>query len=449
MQTNFTLRQLHDPDIVAADDILRRCVHCGFCTATCPTYVLLGDERDSPRGRIYLMKEMFESGEVTEPVVTHLDRCLTCLSCMTTCPSGVDYMHLVDLARAKIDDTIKRPWHERLNRWFLGRTLPDPRRFRFVLLAGWLARPLKPILEKLNFYGAVAALNMVPKRFPRLTVPARHDADARHRVRVARVAMLRGCVQENLAPSINDAAVRLLERHGVEVVFIEDQFCCGALEHHLGQDDGAREKARRNIDAWSAQMRERPLDAILVTASGCGTMVKDYGTLLAGDHGYAERAAEIAYLAQDISEFMEKVGLAAPAVWTNLTVAYQSPCSLQHGQGIDAEPRELLAQAGFRVVDLPENHLCCGSAGTYSLMQPKLSAELRDRKCANIASVAPDIVATGNIGCLSQLMEGSPVPVIHTVELLDWATGGPCPKSIEALKERAKPVKSLLEQARV
>ncbi|MEG6508700.1 glycolate oxidase subunit GlcF [Methyloligella sp. 2.7D] len=444
MQTNFSLRQLQNPEIAQADEILRRCVHCGFCTATCPTYVLRGDERDSPRGRIYLMKEMYEEEQITQPLVTHIDRCLSCLSCMTTCPSGVDYMHLVDMTRVKIEENVKRPWRQRIKRWFLSKTMPYPSRFRFLLWAGWLIRPLKPVAQALGFRGIVNALDMVPEKLPPLTLPAQENIVSAPAAPLRRVAVLQGCVQDLLQSSINQAACRLLERHRIEVVPITDQACCGALDHHLGKEEQALQLARHNIDAWSAEMRKKPLDAILVTASGCGTMVKDYGALLSRDRGYADRAAAISSITYDISEFLADFGLIAPAIWSNLKIAYQSPCSLQHGQGIDREPKTLLREAGFRLVDLPEGHLCCGSAGTYSLLQPEFSTELRDRKLNHIKNLSPDIVATGNIGCLCQLKGGSSAPVVHTVELLDWATGGPCPASIKELEGEAKPVRELI-----
>jgi glycolate oxidase iron-sulfur subunit len=449
MQTNFTDLQLQDPTIARADAMLKRCVHCGFCTATCPTYVILGDERDSPRGRIYLMKQMFEQGEVTRPVTYHIDRCLSCLSCMTTCPSGVDYMHLVDLARARIEESGHRPLSQRGMRWLLRKVLPYPRRFRLMLLLAWLARPLRGLFRKLRFDAAAAALALVPARPPRLKLRKWKAVFRTEGPRIKRVALMLGCVQEVLQPSINRSAIRLLRRHGVEVVLVKDEACCGALVHHLGREDEALAAARRNVDAWSAARREGPLDAIIVTASGCGTMVKDYGHLLARDRGYAVRAAEISALARDITEFMEEIGLTTPLMWTSLRVAYHSACSLQHGQRVEAEPRALLSQAGFTVVEIPEGHLCCGSAGTYNILEPELSGQLRERKLGHIGSVRPDLVATGNIGCITQLRGGSSIPVVHTVELLDWATGGPTPKGLETLKPKVHPIESLMEMVTV
>ncbi len=446
MQTHFTSEQLSDPRIAEADRILRRCVHCGFCTATCPTYVLLGDERDSPRGRIYLMKEMFEtSAPASEEVTLHVDRCLSCLSCMTTCPSGVDYMHLVDLARAHIRDTGRRPLSERLFRWFLGAVVPYPGRFRLALLAGALARPVRGLFNALKLKRLAGMIAMAPAtglRFGRFrrsgTIPA-------ETVRKKRVALLTGCAQQPLRPEINDATIRLLTRHGVEVVIPDGQGCCGALVHHMGDEAKAEAMARHNVDAWTAAgMHEHPLDAIIINASGCGTMVKDYGHLLARDHGYAERAAHMATLARDITEFLAEIGLQPPEQWFDLKLAYHSACSMQHGQRIHAAPRDLLRQAGFTLVEIPEGHLCCGSAGTYNLTQPEIAGALRDRKLRNIESVRPDAVATGNIGCIVQLQQTSTIPIVHTVELLDWALGGPCPREMTHLKTRVRKVRDLV-----
>ncbi|MGC2340497.1 MAG: glycolate oxidase subunit GlcF [Methyloceanibacter sp.] len=447
MHTNFSHEQLQDPTIARADTMLRRCVHCGFCTATCPTYVLLGDERDSPRGRIYLIKEMFEQGAITPPITYHIDRCLSCLSCMTTCPSGVDYMHLVDLARVRIEHKGRSPG-ERTTRWLLAKVLPNPRRFRVALLFGWLARPFRGLIAKLGMKTGAAALALTPKGLPHFKLRKRKTVIRPVQPPVKRVALLLGCVQEVLAPSITRAAIRLLRRHGVEVVMPSDEACCGALQHHLGREDEAHKAARRNVDAWSSALREGKLDAILTTASGCGTMVKDYGYLLARDRGYAERATDMSRLAKDICEFVYELGLLPPLAWTSLRVAYHSACSLEHGQQVGNEPRALLSQAGFTVLEVPEGHICCGSAGTYNLLQPELAGQLRDRKLRNIANVKPDLIASGNIGCITQLQRGSGVPVVHTVELLDWATGGPCPQQLEKLKSKVHPIESLLHLAK-
>jgi glycolate oxidase iron-sulfur subunit len=341
MQTNFNSVQLADPTIARADGILRRCVHCGLCTATCPTYVLTGDERDSPRGRIYLMKQMFEEREVTPSMTYHIDRCISCFSCMTTCPSGVDYMHLVDLARTRIETKGHRTPRQRTLRWAVSKVLPNPRRFRLALTLGMLARPFRKLIARAGFERPAAALDLLPRNI--LKAPSAKPRSAIGKdPKAKRVALMLGCVQEVLAPSISRAAIRLLRRHGVDVIVVKDETCCGALVHSLGKEEEARDYARRNIDAWTAVIREKPLDAILVTTSGCGTMVKDYGNLLARDRGYAERAAYIATLARDITEFIDTIGLNPPMMWTGLRIAYHAACSLQHGQKLDTLPLSLL-----------------------------------------------------------------------------------------------------------
>jgi glycolate oxidase iron-sulfur subunit len=433
MQTNFSLAQLADPAIAESERILRACVHCGFCTATCPTYVLLGDELDSPRGRIYLIKDMLEHDRpATADVVTHIDRCLSCLSCMTTCPSGVNYMHLVDHARVHIERTYRRPLFDRLRREALARIMPDPRAFRLSLILAVLARPFAPLF---GLVGAkrVAAMLRLAKAMPAAHAEPGGRTFSPGRERRGRVAILSGCAAQVLKPAINAAAIRLLNRHGIEVVLPEGEACCGAIVHHLGREHEALAFVRRNIDAWTHEIEGRGLDAILVTASGCGTMIKDYGFLLRNDSAYATNAARVAALTQDISEYLMKLDLNQPAQDSGLVVAYQSACSLQHGQKVVSQPKTLLAKAGFSVRDVPEGHLCCGSAGTYNMLQPEIAARLRDRKLANIASVRPDIIATGNVGCMAQLKSATKIPVVHTVELLDWATGGPRPAELKAL----------------
>ena len=422
METRFSLAQLADPDTAESERILRSCVHCGFCTATCPTYALLGDERDSPRGRIYLIKNMLEGDRpAEEAVVRHVDRCLSCLSCMTTCPSGVDYMHLVDHARAYIERTFRRSWIDRTVRNALAAALPRPRLFRILLGLVPLGRPAAALLpERLRAMLSLAPAGRIRASF--------HRSRAVHPARGARrrrVALLPGCVQQVLAPEIDRATIGLLTRHGCEVVVAGG--CCGAIAHHLGKD--ARAAARRNVRAW---MREE-IDAVVVNASGCGTMVKDYGHLLRSDPELAGAAARIGGIARDISEVMDELGLAVERREA-LRVAYHGACSLQHGQKIVRQPRELLASAGFSVVEPAEAHLCCGSAGAYNLLQPEIAARLRDRKASSIEAIRPDVVATGNIGCVVQLRNALAAPVVHTVELLDWATGGPMPDGMKSAK---------------
>ncbi|MDB5410649.1 MAG: glcF [Rhodospirillales bacterium] len=425
MQTSFTLAQLADPDTREAEKILRTCVHCGFCTATCPTYVLLGDELDSPRGRIYLLKDMLENARpATAEVVKHIDRCLSCLGCMTTCPSGVNYMHLVDHGRRRIEETYVRPLADRLLRRLLGWLLPRPGMFRLALVGAWFAKPLARFMPA----QLAALLSLAPRVLARPSTVDRPQVFAAAGRRVKRVALLTGCVQNVIAPAINEATVRLLTRHGCEIVVAAGAGCCGALTHHLGRDAG--DYVRANIDAWSKTIDEGGLDAIVVNASGCGTHLKDYGFQLREDPAYAERAARISALAKDVTEVLAELDLPPAATPSGLRVAYHSACSMQHGQRIHSLPKKLLQQAGFTVLDVPEAHLCCGSAGTYNIMQPELATALRDRKLGNIASIAPQLIATGNIGCMTQLGAGTRLPLVHTVELLDWATGGPVPPAL-------------------
>ena len=434
MQTSFTLAQLADPQIAEADSILRACVHCGFCTATCPTYVLLGDELDSPRGRIYLMKEMFEQEKpATREVVKHIDRCLSCLACMTTCPAGVHYMHLVDQGRDHIEKTYRRPIHDRLLRWLLAAILPYPARFRTALVAGMLAKPLAPLLRLIGLKRLAALLRLAPTRAPAPPADIVGKVYPAEGKKHGRVALLSGCINPVLAPSTNEAAIRLLNRSGIEVVIAAGEACCGSLVHHMGREEQAFAQARNNIDAWTREIEGEGLDAILITVSGCGTTVKDYGHMLRSDPAYARRAATVSALAKDVSEYLVGIRL-PPNQPHDLTVAYHSACSLQHGQQVMRQPRELLTKMGFAVKDIPEGHLCCGSAGTYNIMQPDIAARLRERKIANIERTRPDVIAAGNIGCLTQIAAGTAIPVVHTVELIDWATGGPLPDALKDLQ---------------
>jgi glycolate dehydrogenase iron-sulfur subunit len=433
MQTNFTAEQLRDPGTAAANQVLRTCVHCGLCTATCPTFLLLGDELDSPRGRIYLIKDMLEAQRpATVDVVRHIDRCLSCLACMTTCPSGVHYMHLVDHARTYIERTYRRPWHERALRAALGTVLPRPRLFRLSLLGARLARPVAGLLPRGSMLGQRlrAMLDLVPRRLPAssdASAPQVHRAQGDRR---ARVALLTGCAQQVLAPEINQATIRLLTRMGVEVVVTRGAGCCGALTHHMGQHASAMASARANIAAWAEQLEGEGLDAVVINASGCGTMVKDYGFMFRTEPDPWRRNAErISALACDISELLSRLKYEPSRATPDLKVAYHSACSLQHGQRITAEPKTLLQRAGFTVVEPAEPHICCGSAGTYNMLQPAIASRLRERKLDNLRATAPDLVATGNIGCITQLSGGG-LPVVHTVELLDWMAGGPIPKAM-------------------
>ena len=440
MKTEFSLIQLADPDIREADKILRACVHCGFCTATCPTYVLLGDELDSPRGRIYLIKDMLENDrKPTQEVVKHIDRCLSCLACMTTCPSGVNYMHLVDQARVKIEEEYSRPLSERFLRGVLAQVLPRPGLFRASMIAARLARPFAALLPASpqgqatpTFFDRLRAmLALAPGQLP-APGPAGGTVFPAEGQRRGRVALLQGCAQQVLSPGINQAAIRMLTRNGIEVVLVADEQCCGSLTHHMGHDTDALKRARANIEVWTNEMDRNGLDAILVTTSGCGTTIKDYGYMLREDAVFAAKAARISALAKDVTEYVASIDIAWPQSKSDLVVAYHSACSLQHGQKITRLPKELLSKSGFVVKDVPESHLCCGSAGTYNILQPDIAKRLRERKIANIASTKPDVISAGNIGCMVQIgsvesADGTSVPVLHTIELLDWATGGPRP----------------------
>ena len=430
MQTSFTLAQLADPDVAEADKILRACVHCGFCTATCPTYVLLGDELDSPRGRIYLIKDMLENDRpATAEIVPHIDRCLSCLACMTTCPSGVHYMHLVDHARAHVEDTFRRPPIDRALRALIARVLPDPDLFRWLVRAAFLAKPFAPLFDLVGATRIAAMLRLAPGKLPPrgARAPRVFPPEGERR---GRVALLTGCVASVMTPQINAAAIRVLTRHGIEVVLAEGETCCGSLVHHMGRHAAALAAARANIDAWMREIDGAGLDAILVTASGCGTTVKDYGYMLRTDRDDAERARRVAELARDVSEYINGISNLKTVYRPRLVVAYHGACSLQHGQKITREPKEVLSKSGFVVKDVPDGHLCCGSAGTYNMLQPQLATSLRDRKVANIARVAPDVIAAGNVGCITQIAAGTAIPVVHPIELIDWATGGPMPGAL-------------------
>ncbi|MEX0280457.1 MAG: glycolate oxidase subunit GlcF [Arenibacterium sp.] len=432
MQTTFSEAQLRDPGTARANEILRACVHCGFCTATCPTYQVLGDELDSPRGRIYLIKDMLENERVPDDkTVKHIDRCLSCLACMTTCPSGVHYMHLVDHAREYIEQNYQRPWSDRALRWILARILPYPMRFRVALLGAKIARPFRALMPGARLK---AMLDMAPKVIP----PVSRNDDPQSFVpkgaRKMRVALMTGCAQKALNTDINDATIRLLTRLGCEVVVAEGAGCCGALTHHMGKTSESHASAARNIKAWVREMDTAGLDAIVINTSGCGTTVKDYGHMFRNDP-LAEQAARVSGIAMDVSEVLMKLDLPENAA-PEMTVAYHAACSLQHGQKIKTFPKDLLKKAGYKVVEPADSHLCCGSAGTYNLMQPEISAQLKERKVRTLEARNPDVIAAGNIGCMMQIGSAAGVPVVHTVELLDWASGGPKPPALDKLTQR-------------
>jgi len=428
MQTNFSAEQLQDPGTARANEILRACVHCGFCTATCPTYQVLGDELDSPRGRIYLMKDMLENERVPdEKTVTHIDRCLSCLACMTTCPSGVHYMHLVDHARDYIERHYDRPWSDRALRWILSKILPYPMRFRLALLGARIGRPFARLMPDARLR---AMLEMAPKQIPPVSPNDDPQTFAPEAPRKKRVALMTGCAQRALNTDINDATIRLLTRLGCEVVVADGAGCCGALTHHMGKTGESHATAAKNIRAWVAEMDGKGLDAIVINTSGCGTTVKDYGHMFRGEP-LAEDAARVSAIARDVSEVLMELDLPEGAP-KDLTVAYHAACSLQHGQQIKTHPKDLLKRAGFSIVEPADAHLCCGSAGTYNLMQPAISKQLKDRKVQTLEAATPDVIAAGNIGCMMQIGGGTDVPVVHTAELLDWATGGPKPPAMRA-----------------
>ncbi|HEY5665652.1 MAG TPA: glycolate oxidase subunit GlcF [Gammaproteobacteria bacterium] len=436
MRTEFTAEQLEDPALRESEAIIRRCVHCGFCNATCPTYLLQGDELDSPRGRIYLIKEMLENDRpATTDVVRHVDRCLSCLACMTTCPSGVNYQHLVDHARAHIEQTYRRPWSDRWMRAFLAAVMPYPRRFAFFLVLGRLARPFAPLLPR-RLSSALALLSQAAQ-------PGSEDGGVGHvqpnasaaavpaPATNARVGVLTGCVQSVLGSSANAATFRLLSRMGAEPVELSG--CCGSLSHHLGRSGETRDFAVTVIERLKKVESSSPVDAIAVTASGCGVHLNDYGFVFREDDQLAESAARVSELARDVTEVVAELGLPTVTRPGGLRVAYHSACSMQHGLRNQNPPRELLRAAGFEVVEIPEGHVCCGSAGTYNMLQPELADRLRERKLGHLAGLDFDVIAAGNLGCMTQLAAGTDRPIVHTVELLDWATGGPVPSAIAAL----------------
>ncbi|QEO17583.1 glycolate oxidase subunit GlcF [Acetobacter vaccinii] len=430
-----------DPDLSLATDIIGNCVHCGVCLSRCPTYAVRREENDSPRGRIFLIKDMYEKGGAPDDrTVKHLDRCLTCLACEAICPSGVEYSKLIAHGREYVEEHYKRPLFQRVTRSMLVQLLPRTGLFRLALSAGRLARPARGL-----FSGTMRAmLDMVPTR--PLPAPSKVDRPQTFPAqgttagtRPKRVALLNGCVQTVLDTAINEATIRLLQRHGVEVVVPRGAGCCGAPAEHMGDQDKAMPLVKANITAW---LREADgpdgLDAVIINTSGCGTSVKAYGHTLRLDPQWADKAARVSAMARDITEFMVEIGLKPPVSPAGLRVVYHSACSMQHGQRIVNQPKDLLKQAGFTVLDVPEGYLCCGSAGTYNLLQPEIAGQLKDRKVRNIRSVNAQVAASGNIGCMTQLAGAVGIPFVHTVELLDWATGGPEPAALKSLGLKAE-----------
>ena len=426
MQTFFEPESLKDSDMSRSNSILRSCVHCGFCTATCPTYQVLGDELDSPRGRIYLIKDMLENERVPdEKTVQHIDRCLSCLACMTTCPSGVHYMHLVDHARSYINEHYKRPLFDRILRFALAKILPYPIRFRLALAAAKLARPFARLIPSKRLRAMIA---LAPKNIPPVSRNDDPQSFKASGVTKKRVALMTGCAQRALNTDINDATIRLLQRLGCEIVIAQGQGCCGALTHHMGKTNESHAAAAKNIKAWRSEMQNQGLDAIIINTSGCGTTVKDYGHMFRNTE-LAKDAEAVSSIAKDVTEFLAELELPESKT-QDLKVAYHAACSLQHGQKVKIPPKMLLKQAGFDVVEPADSHLCCGSAGTYNLLQPEISKLLQSRKVQTLEATKPDVIAAGNLGCMMQIGNAASVPIVHTVELLDWASGGPVPPAL-------------------
>ena len=429
MRTDIDLQLLTDPDVKVSEEVLRACVHCGFCNATCPTYLLTGNELEGPRGRIYLIKNVLENGiKASRKTIEHIDNCLGCLACETTCPSGVDYSRLLEEARPRLDKLVKRPFTDRLLRAMLTRILPYPGRFRFALKMSGLGRVFSWLMPK----NMRPLLDMAPKRLPRSAEVAKAGVVSAVGEKRMRVALLTGCAQQVLGPQINDATVRLLTRLGAEVVMPKDAGCCGALTFHMGERKRSRKLMQRNIEVWHNEVAENGLDAIVLNTSGCGTAIREYDYIFRHDPKLAVKAKTVTALVRDVAEVVAELGLGEASKASKLKVAYHDACSLQHGVQVKTQPRQLLKDAGFDVIEVPEAHICCGSAGTYNMLQPELASQLQARKAEHIESVAPQIVAAGNIGCMEQIAGGVKVPVVHTVELLDWATGGPRPLKVPA-----------------
>lgn len=429
MQTNFTKKQLQNPEVKNTEGILRKCVHCGMCNATCPTFQVLGDELDGPRGRIYLIKDMIENNKApTEKVVKHIDRCLSCYACMTTCPSGVNYMHIIDHGRNHIERNYKRPWFDKNLRNILSYILP---RANVFLTMGLLVKLIKPLAFLLPAK-LKDMVSLMPTAFPKPQHKVKKVYSPEGKV-YARVILLTGCVQKVISPQINDSTINILNRHGVEVHVAQELSCCGSLNHHLGKEKLAHKSFVQNINAWSEICSKQPIDAILVNTSGCGTTLKDYGFIFK-DHPDKElrrKAKQISELAKDITEYLGKnIKLNFVPQEKKYKIAYHSACSMQHGQKVYAQPINLLKQSGNDILEVPDGHLCCGSAGTYNLLQGTMAKELLKRKVENINKIEPDFISAGNIGCITQIATGTQTPIVHTVELLDWFTGGNKPTSI-------------------
>ena len=429
MQTNFSNEQLKDKDNKSSEQILRKCVHCGMCNTTCPTFILLGDELDGPRGRIYLIQDMLENErKPSANVVKHIDRCLSCYSCMTTCPSNVNYMHIIDHGRKYIEKNYQRPFFDRLMRNALSKILPNVKLFKIMSYLAKIGKPFRFFLpSKIK-----NMMDLIPSSSSKKILKTKEVYKTKYKKKVARVALLTGCVQKELSPQINESTIRILNRHGVEVVVPEKIRCCGSLNHHLGKNDDAHQDFINNINIWYDQYLKGNLDAILSNTSGCGTTMKDYGFIFKDDKKMKKKAKKISELTKDVSEYLsENLNLKFKSKEKKLRIAYHSACSMQHGQKVHSQPMNLLEKTKNEILEIPEGHICCGSAGTYNILQPKIAKQLLKNKVKNIESLKPQIISTGNIGCITQIANGTNIPILHTVELLDWYTGGPKPKILQ------------------
>ena len=430
MQTIFTPDQLKNKTNKSTEEIVRKCVHCGMCNATCPTYQILGDELDGPRGRIYLIKDMLENNKPgNEKVAKHLDRCLSCYACMTTCPSQVNYMHLIDHGRNHLEKTYKRPILERSFRNLLSLTLPNPKTFKILSILVNIVRPISFVLPEF----IKNSMKLMPSKIPKKILKNQKIYSVEKKP-IARVALLTGCVQRVISPEINESTIRLLNRHNVEVVVIPEINCCGSLDHHLGKEKKSHELFKKNINLWHDEYLKNGLTAIISNTSGCGTTLKDYGFIFRDDKEMKKKAKKISELTKDITEFLDKnIKLNFKQSEKVYNIAYHSPCSMQHGQKVHQQPIDLIKKTGNEVLDIPEGHLCCGSAGTYNILQQKIAKTLLKNKVENINKIGPDFISTGNIGCMTQIASGIEIPIVHTVEVIDWLTGGPKPTKLNNL----------------
>ena len=433
MQTNFSEEQLKNKDNKSSEKIFRKCVHCGMCNATCPTFNLLGDELDGPRGRIYLIKEMIEKKKTpTKKVVSHIDKCLSCYSCMTTCPSGVNYMHLIDHGRNYVEKNYQRPFYQRIFRDFLSATLPRPKIFKFLIFFAKIGQLFKFLLPT----NLKSMLDVAPKKIYSKTLKFQKIYKAERKKPTARVALLIGCVQRVVSPQINESTIRILTRHGVEVITMPEIECCGSLNHHLGKEKLAKETFKKNINMWYDEYLKNGLDAIISNTSGCGTTLKDYGFVFRDDNELKKKAKKISELTKDVTEFLDqnlKLNFKSDKILKKYSIAYHSACSMQHGQKVHKQPLGLLEKTGNKILNIPDGHICCGSAGTYNILQSDIAKKLLKQKVENINKVKPDFISTGNIGCIMQITNGTKIPILHTVEVIDWYTGGPKPKSLSSI----------------